>query len=102
MVRAPRLDASLLMEALDRGDFYASTGVELTDYVVTSRDMSVTVKPTTFSKYRIQFVGRGGALLKESVDTAATYTFTGREGYVRAKVLESNGRVAWCQPVTVK
>jgi hypothetical protein len=102
MVRAPRLDTSLLMEALDRGDFYASTGVELTDYVVTSHDMTVTVKPTTFSKYRIQFVGRGGALLKESVDTTATYTFTGREGYVRAKVLESNGRIAWCQPVTVK
>jgi hypothetical protein len=32
---------------------------------------------------------------------AATYTFAGDEGYVRAKVLESNGKVAWTQPVGV-
>ena len=34
MVRAPRLEARALLEALERGDFYASTGVELTDYQV--------------------------------------------------------------------
>jgi hypothetical protein len=102
MVRAARLDTALIMDALERGDFYASTGVELADYVVTPRRMTVTVKPTTFSKYRIQFIGQGGRLLNESVDTTASYDFTGREGYVRAKVLESNGRVAWGQPVAVK
>ena len=102
MVRAARLDANLIMEALERGDFYASTGVELTDYTVTSHRMTVTVKPTTFSKYRVQFIGRGGTVLKESVETTASYDFTGREGYVRAKVIESNGRIAWGQPVAVK
>ena len=101
VVRAERLDTSLIMQALERGDFYASTGVELTDYVVTPHSMTVTVTPTTFSKYRVQFIGRGGAVLKESADTTATYEFTGREGYVRAKVLESNGRMAWCQPIRV-
>ena len=30
VVRAPRLEARALLEALERGDFYASTGVELT------------------------------------------------------------------------
>ena len=34
-VRAPRLDARALLDALERGDFYASTGVELTDYQAT-------------------------------------------------------------------
>ena len=29
MVRAPRLEARALLEAMERGDFYASTGVEL-------------------------------------------------------------------------
>jgi hypothetical protein len=29
------------------------------------------------------------------------YRFTGDEGYVRAKVIESNGRFAWVQPVPV-
>jgi hypothetical protein len=102
MVRAERLDARLIMEALERGDFYASTGVELADYTVSAHKMTITVKPTTFSKYRIQFFGKGGVLLKESTDTTASYDFTGREGYVRAKVVESNGRIAWAQPVAVK
>ena len=37
----------------------------------------------------------------ESTDPTATYEIRGDEGYVRARVLESNGRVAWCQPVPV-
>ena len=40
-------------------------------------------------------------MLREATEPTATYTFAGDEGYVRAKVLESNGRVAWVQPVQV-
>lgn len=98
VVRAPRLEARALLDAMERGDFYASTGVELADYQVTREAMTVTVAPTTFSKYRIQFIGEGGRVLAESADSTATYRFTGRERYVRAKVLESNGAIAWCQP----
>lgn len=102
VVRAPRLEARALMEALDRGDFYASTGVELEDYRATARQMTVSVKPRGESKYRIQFIGKGGRLLHEVAEPAATYDIRGDEGYVRAKVIESNGRYAWCQPVQVK
>jgi hypothetical protein len=63
--------------------------------------MTVTVKPQPSSKYRIQFIGRQGRLLAESNISPATYTFAGNEGYVRAKVIESNGKVAWVQPVAV-
>ena len=98
-VRAARLDTRSILEALEAGDFYASTGDELSDYRVTSSAMTVEVRKTTFSKYRIQFVGAGGAILKEVTDSSATYEFTGTEKYVRARVLESNGRQAWCQPV---
>jgi hypothetical protein len=101
VVRAPRLDARELVGALDRGDFYASTGVELTDYRVSANQMTVVVKPTAFSKYRIQFIGRNGRVLSEVAEPTATYAIRGDEGYVRAKVIESNGRVAWCQPVMV-
>ena len=101
MVRAPRLEARAILDAMERGDFYASTGVTLTDYQVTTSSIAVTVASTTFSKYRIQFIGSGGRVLREVTDSSATYTFTGGEGYVRAKVLESNGLVAWCQPVRV-
>lgn len=101
MVRAPRLEPRAILEAMERGDFYASTGVTLADYQVTPTSISLTVATTTFSKYRIQFIGKGGRVLREVAEPSATYTFTGGEGYVRAKVLESNGFVAWCQPVPV-
>jgi predicted metal-dependent phosphoesterase TrpH len=100
-VRAPRLEARALMDALERGDFYASTGVVLEDVRATARDLTVKVKVEGAARYRIQFIGRGGALLREATEPAATYTFSGDEGYVRAKVIESNGRLAWVQPVRV-
>ena len=100
-VRAPRLEVRAVLDALEKGDFYASTGVELADYHVTAQQMSVSVKATTFAKYRIQFVGKGGRVLREVTEPTATYTIRGDEGYVRARVLESNGRLAWCQPVMV-
>ena len=102
MVRAPNLEASSVLAALERGDFYASTGVELTDYQVTPTAMTVTVKKTTYSKYRVQFIGKGGKLLKEVLDTPATYDSRGDEGYVRARVIESNGQMAWVQPVLLR
>jgi hypothetical protein len=102
MVRAAQLDARALLDALERGDFYASTGVELASFSVNDAAMTVAVKATAFSKYRIQFIGKGGTVLKEAAETSATYRFTGTEGYVRARVLESNGQLAWCQPVIVR
>ncbi len=101
VVRAPRLETHALLDALERGDFYASTGVELADYQVNARQITVAVRATSFSKYRIQFIGKGGRLLGESFEATGTYKIRGDEGYVRARVLESNGRFAWCQPVVV-
>ena len=40
-------------------------------------------------------------MLSEVATPTASYTFKGDEGYVRAKVMESNGKVAWIQPVPV-
>ena len=63
--------------------------------------MTITVKPTAFSKYRIEFVARDGRVVQESTASPATYRFTGTEGYVRGRVIESNGRMAWTQPTLV-
>lgn len=101
MVRAARLDARLLLQALERGEFYASTGVVLEDIRADAKAVTVTVKPDAFAKYRIQFVGKGGRMLREVAAPTATYEITGDEGYVRARVLESNGRMAWIQPVVI-
>ena len=99
MVRAPRLETRPILGAMERGDFYASTGVELAEYEATSAAIRIGVRTTAYSKYRIQFIGRGGQVLSEVADSTAMYRFTGTEGYVRAKVIESNGHVAWCQPI---
>ena len=98
-VRADRLAARPIVEALDRGVFYASTGVELSDYRVTDKAITITIKQDSYSKYRVQFIGRNGAILSEAISSPAVYEFTGHELYVRAKILESNGRFAWTQPV---
>jgi hypothetical protein len=102
MVRAERLEARAILDAMERGDFYASTGVTLRDYQVTPQKISVDVQVTGTSKYRVQFVGAGGKLLQEVASPQASYDIRGGEGYVRARVLESNGRFALMQPVRAK
>jgi hypothetical protein len=98
-VRAERLAPRAIVDALERGDFYASTGVELSDYQATARGITITVKNDPYSKYRVQFIGRSGAILGEANASPAVYEFKGDELYVRAKVIESNGKLAWTQPV---
>ena len=93
-VRVPRLEARAIVEALERGEFYASTGVELRALEVSTKSMTITIREEPSSKYRIQFIGRQGRLLAESIENPASYAFNGDEGYVRAKVLESNGKAA--------
>jgi hypothetical protein len=100
-VRAPRLGARAIVEALERGDFYSSTGVELQSIDTSPTALTIAVKVDRSSKYRIQFIGRRGSILAEMTSSPATYAFKGDEGYVRAKVIESNGKVAWIQPVPV-
>ena len=41
-VRADRLAPRPIVDALERGDFYASTGVELADYQVTDKAITIT------------------------------------------------------------
>lgn len=100
-VRVPRLDARAIVDALERGEFYASTGVELESIDASATSLKIAVKVDRLSKYRIQFIGRQGRVLADMTATPATYTFKGDEGYVRAKVIESNGKVAWVQPAPV-
>jgi hypothetical protein len=101
MVRAPRLTVEAVLGALAKGDFYASTGVELIDIQAGPSSLTVTIKEQSSSKYTVVFVGKGGRVLKEATASPARYDFTGDEGYVRAKVIDSNGLVAWTQPVRV-
>jgi hypothetical protein len=100
-VRTDRLEPRAIVLAMESGNFYASTGVELASYETTAGSIALTIKTTTYSRYRVQFIGRNGQVLSEVTEPTATYTFKGDEGYVRARILESNGYVAWTQPVAV-
>ena len=101
VVRAAALTAESILSALAAGDFYASTGVELSEIQATPQRLTVTVKAQDYAKYTIHFIGQGGRVLKETSASPAVYDITGGEGYVRAKILDSNGQVAWTQPVFV-
>lgn len=99
VVRAPRLGAREVLAALENGDFYASTGVELADVQRSTSRIEIRIKPDAWSKYTTRFIGRDGKVLAESAANPARYDIRGDEGYVRAVVLESNGKKAWVQPV---
>jgi hypothetical protein len=98
VVRASALSSHAILAALERGDFYASTGVELEDYSADSKGVTIGIKEKKGSKYRTQFIGAGGKVLMESIANPAIYRFRGHELYVRGRVLESNGSIAWTQP----
>jgi hypothetical protein len=99
VVRAPRLGAREILAALERGDFYASTGVELADVQVSPARYTLRFVPEPSSRYTTRFIGKDGRVLLESFANPATYEMKGDEGYVRAVVMESNGKRAWTQPV---
>lgn len=101
VVRADHLAAEAIVQALERGDFYASTGVELEDIINTTDQIKIVIKEEETSGYRVQFTGKNGSLLKEVESNPAIYSIRGDEGYIRAKVIEANGKLAWTQPVMI-
>jgi len=100
-VRAPALDPASLMEALEAGAFYASTGVELTEVVVDGSRLEVHIADRGDFRYTTQFIGAGGVVLAETTDNPSVYHVDSDVGYVRAKVTDSMGWSAWTQPLFV-
>ena len=98
-VRAAELSAAAIAEAIDKGDFYASSGVVLADVQTTGGEykIEITVRPT--EKFTTYFIGEGGKVLAKSHDAKPVYRLTGSEKYVRARVDSSFGSSAWTQPV---
>jgi uncharacterized protein (TIGR03437 family) len=99
MVRAASLDPDSIMQAMMNGDFYASTGITLQDYQVSTSGITITVANYASDSTTIDFIGRNGQVLQHSTTNPAVYAFTGHEQYVRAKVVDEYGQAAWTQPV---
>ena len=118
MVKSGVLEANALVEAMDRGDFYATTGVTLDAVSHDEKSYTVDIAAEESVTYTTQFIGtrkgfnresqpfvnaKGetpdyasriysddiGVVLKETADDPAVYDFAGDELYVRAKVISS-------------
>jgi hypothetical protein len=117
MVRATELNAESIVRALEAGEFYASSGVELADVKWKENKLSVSVAARPGETYTTQFVGTRrpvdwqsrpvvntngvrlavtqlyssgiGAVFSEQRGTNVSYTCKGDELYVRAKIISS-------------
>lgn len=102
VVQARNLDAREITANLDSGLFYASTGVMLTNMIVKPDSLEIHITPNRDFKFRTEFIGSGGKILSRVESNPAIYRLEGCETYVRAKVFDSGGGVAWVQPVFVR
>jgi hypothetical protein len=135
MVYADSLSADALVEAMERGDFYGTTGVRLEEVSFEGRALTIEIQPEAGVTYETQFIGTlaghdststpvqleegayvtrrysedVGQVLGTVSGTRASFTLTGNELYVRAKITSSKPKenpyregeteMAWVQPV---
>ena len=117
MVNSKKLETSSLIEAMEKGDFYASTGITIKKYVVTKNQIRVEVEPEQGVHYEILFLGYkdGGEaveILERIEDTKGSYTFQDNDLFVRVKITSDalkesppntqETKQAWTQPFLVK
>lgn len=101
VVKADELSPAAILNAMESGSFYASDGVSLKDYRADAQGISVQIEEQQSFKYSTEFIGEGGKVLATSHGLEAHYRFNGQEKYVRARVIDSMGHMAWLQPVLV-
>ena len=102
MVRADTLTGPAIVTALHRGDFYSSTGITLRDVQIGPSEYRLEIASAGDRRYRTEFIGKDGRVLATSTTLRPSYRITGAEDYVRARVYDSSGRMAWTQPVRVR
>ena len=101
VVRAPSLDASEIVWALEQGHFYASTGPVIDDVVASGSHYTVSIRPEGDFRYVTYFIGDQGRILAAIEGTEPSYELLSPLRYVRARVVDSQGRSAWTQPAFV-
>jgi len=137
MVKSPHLTAEGIVRGLETGEFYASSGVVLDEIVREGTVIRLAIRTEPGVTYKTQFIATMkdvkldpmpkldkdgkplavtedysaeiGKVVAESDDPRPSYTLTGKEMYIRAKVTSSKPHpnpyskgdveVAWTQPV---
>ena len=115
MVRATELTPAALYQAMMEGSFYASTGVELTSFQSNKKGLVIRIKKEKDVQYTTEFIGWLAGkdrpeILKTVIGPKAVYRSTGKELFVRARVISDktkenpfaagDGEMAWLQPVS--
>lgn len=98
VVRVKNTTPDEIVTALGRGDFYCSTGVQIEDIVSDGKWLTVSVKPQDKTRYTVLFIGKYGQILSE-VDGVKARCAIPESGYVRAKIVSSDGKAAWTQAI---
>jgi len=116
MAQADSLNPKSLITAMESGEFYASTGVELQDLILANNRLSVEVNQETGVTYKIAFIGckKGETEPVEfmaTVGNKASFELTNDLLFVRCKITSSKlhgnpiedllYETAWTQPVLV-
>ena len=116
MVNSKKLDTESLINAMEAGDFYSSSGVMLKQVFQDKEKLFIEVEPKQGIDYEIVFMGyRKGSYsieeLKRVKGNSSSYTFQENDLFVRAKInstdLKENPpnlgetKQAWVQPVIV-
>ncbi len=100
VVRAKDLTPTAIMQGLNDGDFYASTGVMLEDVATSGTGtLTLTIAAKGTAKFQTEFIGKDGKVLKTDDSMEPAYQLQPEDLYVRARVTSSNGDLAWTQPL---
>lgn len=114
MVKTDSLNPRSIIEAMEAGQFYASTGVEIAHLTTGKQSISVEVKEETGVSYEISFIGckKGKGEAEELISITgnkATFKITDEMLFVRCKITSSKLQknpienllyeTAWTQPV---
>ncbi len=94
-----RLTPGEITTALERGDFYSSTGVVLRDIRYDGKTLRVSVRTGGPLRHTVEYIGANGRVLRKTHTPESEYRMNGNERYTRVRVTDSNGRRAWTQPV---
>jgi len=114
MIQSESLDAASLINAMEEGNFYASTGVSLSDVEFENNELNIRIAAEKDVNYTIEFTGvrKNGdepEILKTISASEGSFTVTDEYLFVRARITstkvqpnpfqEGDHEMAWTQPV---
>ena len=99
MINADRLDYNVIMDALQKGDFYCSTGPEI--YSLTREENTVTIKTSPAKRIALSTRGRRCDVLWGNGIEEATFELQPNDGYFRITVDDMYGNHAHTQAYEV-